>query len=81
MEDLKVLNCNELFSLVETTVVDMRKNFQKAVLSVIDTGPKDETTAFPYCCIYFYFPFFFLNESTAIHLLPYCCTVKSNCSE
>lgn len=47
MEVRKVLSCNKLFSLVETTVVDMRKNFQKAVLSVMDTGPKDETTAFP----------------------------------
>lgn len=47
MEGLKVLSCNEPFLLVETTVVDMRKRFQKAVLSVMDAGPKDETTAFP----------------------------------
>lgn len=32
---------------VETTVVHIRKNFQKAVLSIKDTGPKDETTALP----------------------------------
>lgn len=37
----------------------------------------------PQCCVYifFYFSSFFLNESTAIYLLPYCCTVKSRCPE
>lgn len=44
---LKVRSCNQLVSLVETTVVHIRKNFQKAVLSIKDTGPKDETTALP----------------------------------
>lgn len=79
----------EPFTLVETTVVDMRKSFQKnkkAVLSIMDVGPKDETTAFfpppNHNVVYiFYFSFFFLNESTAIYLLPYCCTVKSSWSE
>lgn len=76
-------------SLVESAVVDSRKHFQKAVMSVAGTGPKDESTASPHpstphppassCCTYFYFPFLFFNESTAVHLLPYCCTVKSNC--
>lgn len=76
---LKVLSCNKpLHSLVET-IVDMRNHFQKAVLSVKDTGPKDETTASPYCCKYFYFPFLFLMKALLIHLLPYCCTVKSSC--
>lgn len=81
-------------SLVETTVVDMRKSFQKkkkkAVLSIMDAGPKDETTAFFFLpnhnVVYifyfsFFFFFFFFNESTAIYLLPYCCTVKGSCSE
>lgn len=36
-----------LHSLTKTTVVDMRKHFHKAVVSMTDTGPKDETTAFP----------------------------------
>lgn len=47
MEGLKVPSCNKpLHSLVET-IVAMRNHFQKAVLSVVDTGPKDETTASP----------------------------------
>lgn len=70
MEGLKVLSYNELFSLVETTVVDMRKNFQKAVLSVMDAGPKDKTTAFSIMLYIFLFsiPFFLMKA-----LLSICC--------
>lgn len=32
--------------LVESAIVDMRKHFQKAVVSITDTGPKEESTAF-----------------------------------
>lgn len=75
----KVPSYEEPSSLVESAVVDTRKHFQKAVVSAAGTGPKDEPTASPIMLYIFLFSILIFNESTAVHLLPYCCTVKSNC--